>query len=76
MQIPPYAALMPKHIRKAPTDEAKYVRTEFREKDSTWFAAEAARCNGHAKKLSDMAVCAASELPSCVCIADGRAAEY
>jgi len=76
MQIPPHSALMPRYLRRTPTDETKYVRTEFREKDPAWFAAEVARSNGHAKNPAQSGVCAASDLPSAVCIVDGRAAEY
>lgn len=76
MQVPPHSMLLPRYLRRTPTDETKYIRMEFGEKDSAWFATETAHNNGHGRSPSEEDRPLASNLPNCVCVADGRAAEY
>lgn len=76
MQVPPYGLLMPKNLRRAPTDEAKYVRMEFGDKDPAWFTAEANRCNGKERTPSGEARCVALDTPSEACALKGRTARY
>jgi len=80
MQIPPHGLLLEHHIRKTPSEAAKYVRTEYRDNNPSWLLAEGAN-NGHAHTGGDSKTAISvrrvtPELPGHVLMRDRSGADH